>query len=193
MKKFYLLALCAALILSLCSCGWLVDVEDTPPPSDTAAVESAPEPPEETQEPEEPTQEPAQEPGPTAEAPPPRAEAIGVSDKDIGDLLTIKATTVRGDTTGNWRYSGFSEVGVDITEYALSYYNEYFSSDDELHAVINFATNTTYSLNPMAGMLFVSAYERVDGEEHDAGIMFTGLSLGEYIVYLDNGDIEKID
>lgn len=35
-------------------------------------------------------------------------------------------------------------------------------------------------------------HEYVDKEEHDAKIMSSGMVLSEYYIYLDNGDIEKI-
>lgn len=127
-----------------------------------------------------------------AEIPEPRETAIGKSDKSVDGLITIKATTVRNDKTGNWRYSGFSESRVDISEYALSYYNEYFESDKEIHAVINFANKTTTRISCFGEMLFVTVLKYVEKEEHDANIMFSGEVIKDYIVYTDNGDIEDI-
>ena len=127
------------------------------------------------------------------EIPEPRETAIGKSDKTIDWFISPKATTVRNDVTGNWRYSGFSESGIDISEYALNYYNEYFENDNEIHAVINFANKTTSRINYSSGMLFVTVLEYVDGEEHDAKLMFSGDVLQDFIVYTDNGDIEQID
>lgn len=127
------------------------------------------------------------------EIPAPRETAIGKSDKVVDWFISPEATTVRNDVTGNWRYSGFSESGVDISEYALNYYQEYFKSDDEIHAVINFANNTTTRISCMFGMLFVTVFEYVEGEEHDAKLMFSGDVLQDFIVYTDNGDIELID
>ncbi len=128
-----------------------------------------------------------------AEIPEPRETAIGKSDKEVDWFISPKATTVRNDVTGNWRYSGFSESGIDISEYALSYYNEYFESDDEIHAVINFANKTTTRISCSGGMLFVTVLEYVDGEEHNAKLMFSGEVLQDFIVYTDNGDIEPLD
>ena len=191
MKRILSLILGAALCLSLAACSdWLVDIEESPSPAatDTATPSPSETPPETT--PETPTPEPT--PEAPVDTPPPRAEATGKSDKEVDKLLTIKATTVRNDTTGNYRYSGFSEMGIDFVDYAVSYYNDYFKADNEVHAVINFANNTTTSINCMAGVLFVTVHERVDGEEHDAALMFSGMPLVEYMVYLDNGDIEEI-
>lgn len=126
------------------------------------------------------------------EKPPQRETATGKSNKSVDGLITIKATIVRNDKTGNWRYSGFSESGVDISEYALSYYNEYFESDKEIHAVINFANKTTTRISCSGEMLFVAVLKYVEKEEHDANIMFSGEVIKDYIVYTDNGDIEDI-
>ncbi len=128
-----------------------------------------------------------------SDIPKPRETAIGKSDKIIDWFISPKATTVSNDVTGNWRYSGFSESGVDISEYALNYYNEYFEADNEIHAVINFANKTTTRISYSLGMLFVTVFEYTDGEEHDAKIMFSGNVLQDFIIYTDNGDIEQID
>ena len=121
-----------------------------------------------------------------------RKTAIGKSDKEVSFFVSPEATTVYGDVTGNWRYSGFSESGIDITEYALDYYNKYFESDKEIHAVVNFANKTTTQISFSMGMLFVTVREYVDGEEHDAKLTFSGNVLQDFIVYTDNGDIEDI-
>lgn len=44
----------------------------------------------------------------------------------------------------------------------------------------------------VSGLLYVSVYEYTKGEEHDAKAMFGGTHLVDYIVYTDNGDIEKV-
>mgnify|MGYP000787866733 FL=1 len=41
-------------------------------------------------------------------------------------------------------------------------------------------------------MLDVSIYEYVDGEEHDAKLLFGGTLLKQYFVYTDTGEIEEI-
>lgn len=63
-------------------------------------------------------------------------------------------------------------------------------SDDEVHAIINFANNTTHGFNSGGDRLLVTVLDYVDGEEHDAKKMFGGTLLESYCVYLDNGDIE---
>lgn len=119
-------------------------------------------------------------------------EIVGVSDKDISEISMNFAGKVRNDVTENWRYSTTSE-NIDIENYALSYYQEYFESDNEIHGIINFTRKTTARLNMSGGMIFLSVYDYVDGEEHDAKIMFSGTPLASYIIYTDNGDIEKTE
>ena len=41
-------------------------------------------------------------------------------------------------------------------------------------------------------ILSVTIHEYVNKEELDAKKLFSGMVLGEYWIYLDNGDIEKI-
>ena len=110
---------------------------------------------------------------------------VGVSDKDISDLDPVFWKSVVNDATGKWRYATISD-DVNISDYALSYYKEYFKSDDEVHAIINFANKTTTRI-------LISVLDDVDGEEHDAKKMFGGTPLESYCVYLDNGDIEKTE
>ncbi|MDE6914235.1 MAG: hypothetical protein K2P35_11175, partial [Lachnospiraceae bacterium] len=50
--------------------------------------------------------------------------------------------TYRNDTTGNWRLARIAE-DINIEEYAVDYYNNYFQADSEIHIIINFNLNTT--------------------------------------------------
>lgn len=126
------------------------------------------------------------------EPPAPRENAIGKSNKVIDWFVSPKAAKVRNDKTGKWRYSVFTQGGIDISEYALKYYEDYFNSDNEIHAVINLTNKTSTRISYNYGMLFVTVHRYVDGEENDANLMFSGIVLQDFIVYTDNGDIEKI-
>lgn len=117
-------------------------------------------------------------------------EIIGISEKDISDLHLVYYESVIDDVTGKWRLSVMSE-DIDIQDYIYSYYNNYFKDDTEIHGIVNLSSNTTARINCTAGMLFVTEYSYVDGEEHDAKLLYSGTPLKSYIVYVDNGDIEK--
>lgn len=117
---------------------------------------------------------------------------VGVSDKDVSEISMNFAGKVRNDVTENWRYSTTSE-DIDIENYVLSYYKEHFENDNEIHGIINFTRKTTARLNASGNTIFLSLYDYVDGEEHDAKIMFSGTPLASYIIYTDNGDIEKAE
>ena len=71
-----------------------------------------------------------------------RENIIGTSNKDFKKISTSKPTKVRNDTTGNWKQSKITTTD-DILEYAKSYYDNNFTSDDEIHAIVNFTLNTT--------------------------------------------------
>lgn len=108
-------------------------------------------------------------------------------------MLQIKTQKVKNDKTGNWRYSAYSEKDIDIFDYAVEYYKNYFSSNKEIHAVINFANKTTARLQTYDGKyLFLTILEYVDGEEHDATIMFSGNVLKEYTIDIDTGEIDSL-
>lgn len=117
---------------------------------------------------------------------------VGISNKDIEDLKPVFYKSVINDVTGNWRYATIAD-NIDIEEYALSYYKNYFGADNEVHAIINFTRNTTTRLNYSGGVITVTILDYVDGEEHDAKQLFSGEVLGTYYVYTDNGDIEKVE
>lgn len=121
-----------------------------------------------------------------------RKGMYGISNQDIHDVdATFRADKVRNDSTGNWRISVIAN-NIDMLKYALSYYKWKFLDDDEIHAIVNFNYNTTTKISVMGNMLDVTVHEYVDGEEHDANLLFGGMLLNEYFVYLDNGDIEKV-
>ena len=117
---------------------------------------------------------------------------VGISDKDMTEVYSTKYDSVRNDVTEKCICLVIAENNFDITEYALSCYKNYFDSDETILAVINLTTKTSASISKVAGNLYVSQYEYVDGEEHDAKIMFSGMHLLDYIVYIDNGDIEEV-
>lgn len=126
--------------------------------------------------------------------PPQRETAIGKSDKDVDELTPSPTTpqTVHNDKTGNLRYAGFGNKDVDFSKYALSYYEKRFASDKEIHAIMNFTDQTTTRITCGNGMLFVTVFKYVKGEDYDVDLMFTGDIINDYIVYTDNGDIEEI-
>lgn len=81
----------------------------------------------------------------------------------------------------------------DATEYALDYYNTLFSSDDEIHAVVNFTLNPTTKISVLYdGTLDIMVLECVDGEEHDANLLFSGNPLQEYWINTETGEAEKV-
>jgi hypothetical protein len=120
-------------------------------------------------------------------------EIVGISNKDISNLNPNYYDHVNNDVTGNWRYLSIAQNGIIPEEYALSIYNQYFDNDSNVIAVVNFSTKTTTCINCMGNILSVDTYEYVDGEEHDAKLLFTGMKYSSSWVYLDNGDIETIE
>lgn len=121
-----------------------------------------------------------------------RGEIIGTSNKNFRSINKSKPRNVRNDVTNNWRLSSIA-THEDILEYALSYYKYNVKSEDEIHAIVNFTLNTTTKISYLYGnAISVRIQEYVDKEEHDAKKLFSGMLLGEYIIYMDNEDIEKV-
>ena len=77
-------------------------------------------------------------------------------------ISTSKPTKVRNDTTGNWKLSKIATTD-DILEYAKSYYDNNFTSDDEIHAIVNFTLNTTTCVSTLFdNIISVTIHEYVD-------------------------------
>lgn len=118
--------------------------------------------------------------------------AISSGSYEIGDLTFNFEDSVRNDSTGKWRISKIAE-SAESTDYALDYYKTLFSADDEIHAIINFSKNTTTKISVISSeLLDVTVQEYVDGEEHDAKLLFSGNLLKEYHINTSTGEIEEI-
>ncbi len=107
------------------------------------------------------------------------------------DGISFHISNVRNDVTGNWRIALISE-NIQMQDYAVDYYKEYFEDDKEIHAIVNFNYNTTTKLSVVGDSIDVTVYEYVDKEEHDAKKLFGGKLLKEYFVNIKTGEIEEI-
>ncbi len=120
-------------------------------------------------------------------------EFIGISNKDISNLNVSFSDTIPEDVTGNWRLATISD-DIEFLEYAASYYDNYFESDDETHFIINYTDNTITCITKYFDeFIFLAVSEHVEGEEDSAKKLQSGDFLNQYWIYLDNGDIEKIE
>ncbi len=120
----------------------------------------------------------------------PEAEPASAESSPL-DGISFRADKVRNDTTGNWRISLIAE-NIDMSEYALDYYKQYFTDDSEIHFIVNFNYNTTTKIMVMGGDLDVTVQEYVAKEEHDAKMLGSGTVLAEYFVNKETGEVEKI-
>lgn len=116
----------------------------------------------------------------------PKKEAQTALKNDIS--LTWLSSSVRNDTTGKWRVSECL-TNKRPSEYAKQYYDAFFASDDEIHAVINFTLNTTNKFTIQSGDLYVDTFEYVQGEEHDANSLFTGNLLHSCQINKETGNV----
>lgn len=90
----------------------------------------------------------------------------------------IAVSSVRNDVTGKWRVA--SIVSTErIDKYKVEYYNKFFNSDDEIHFIVNFTLGTTTKIMIMNDMIYITGYEHIDGEEHDAKKLGSGMVLVE--------------
>lgn len=130
-----------------------------------------------------------------------KAENESAMDSERADIATdddplgfnvMFSNSYKNDTTGNWRLARIAE-DIDIEEYALDYYKNYFKSDDEIHIIVNFTRNTTTRIISFGGaILDVTIMDYVDGEEHDAKLACSGTLLSEYQIDVETGAIDKI-
>lgn len=125
-----------------------------------------------------------------AESTAPEAEPASTESLPL-DGISFRADKVRNDTTGKWRISLIAE-NIDMSEYALDYYKQYFTDDSEIHFIVNFNYNTTTKIMVMGGDLDVTVQEYVAKEEHDAKMLGSGTVLAEYFVNIETGELEKV-
>ncbi len=118
-------------------------------------------------------------------------EAEGSAASSPLDGIKFRADKVRNDATGNWRISCIAE-NLDMSEYALDYYKQYFTDDSEIHFIVNFNYNTTTKIMVSGGSLDVTVQDYVSKEEHDAKVLGSGEVLAEYFVDKNTGEIEKV-
>lgn len=118
-------------------------------------------------------------------------ESDGADDEE--NILTFFfADNVNNDVTGKWRIAKVS-TKISTEKYALDYYKKFFSSDDEIHAIVNFTDSTTTCITQLfSDTIDVTIHNYIDGEEHDAKVLFGGDTLEEYWINVNTGEIEDI-
>lgn len=183
-KKWWFWLIVVLVVGSIGAAGSEEQPTSSPVAADNTALENT------NKEAEEQTKVEKDEQKPTTDNVTHRNNMYGISNKPIDDIK-ISVGKVRNDKTGNWRIATIAE-NINIEEYAKSYYEKYFKNDNELHGIVNFNYNTTTQISVIGDRLDIRIYEYVDKEEHDANLLYTGTPLGEFWVYLDNGDIEKV-
>ena len=99
---------------------------------------------------------------------------------------------VRDDVTGNWRLSECASKDT-VDKYALDYYRAYFEDDKEIHGIINFTLKTTTRLRVFNGTILCDTLEYVDGEEHSAKTLFSGLLLTQKEIDIETGEVTDIE
>lgn len=113
-------------------------------------------------------------------------------DTTVNGVDILFRNSVRNDTTDKWKLARVS-TSKDIIEYAKEYYDTYFSSDDEIHAIINFHLETTNKLSMLSSdIMDIQVMEHVDKEELDANTLFSGMPLSEYHLTLSTGEVKEI-
>lgn len=118
-----------------------------------------------------------------------KKKEIKAGDYTIDDIEFNYSPEVRNDVTGNWRISTIADTDADAFDYCVDYYKEMFSSDEEIHGIVNFSTNTTSKISVLYdGVLDVCVYEYLDGEEHDAQLLFGGDLLKEDFISIETGE-----
>ena len=150
--------------------------------SDTSSTEAVKETVASTEETEEKEAEPTEEVDPKEEL------QKALEDKEA----LIFFGDVRNDKTGKWRYAMYSESDTQET-FAADYYKAFFEDDSEIHALINATRKTTARLTVMDDTIDVTILQYVDGEEHDAALLFSGNVMAEYWVNKETGEVEDLN
>ncbi|MBR1692308.1 MAG: hypothetical protein IJ711_05980, partial [Lachnospiraceae bacterium] len=126
-----------------------------------------------------------------SDANPPVDDESTEAQKHLDSIGIHFSDHVPNDVTGNFRLARVSSSDF-ITDYAIDYYKAYFKNNEEIHAVVNFTTNTTTRLAVYGNILFVDVYEYVDKEELDAKQLCRGTLLSSYQINIDTREIDEI-
>lgn len=118
----------------------------------------------------------------------------GASSKDSSneDSIACATSSVSNDVTGNWRILSVAEART-VDDYAVDYYKKCFESDTEIHAIVNFTYKTTTKIMHLGDLVNVTVYEYVDGEEHDAKKLFSGMVLTDKFYDVETGKEVDLD
>ncbi len=124
---------------------------------------------------------------PENNAPETSAETVG---EPAPNISFDYCGNVKNDKTGKWRLTKVDST-LDVTEYALYYYNNYFESDDEIHAIINYSNDTTIRIRAISvlGLLDVTTLTHIQGEENDADVLFGGDVINNYMINIKTGEL----
>ena len=100
---------------------------------------------------------------------------------------------VPNDATGNWRL-GVVYDDTDLKEYVVDYYNYFCRDDIEVHGIVNLGLKTTAAISKvMSDTLDVTVMEYVDGEEHDADLLYSGAELERYWINMETGEVDPVE
>ena len=121
----------------------------------------------------------------------PIGEETTLTDPEL-ESIEFAVSDVQNDVTGNWRISKISE-SIIMSDHAAAYYQKYFENDDEIHAIVNFSKGTTTKIMKSPLGIYVATYEYVDGEEHDAKKLFSGMLLTEQYFDSETGEEIEVD
>lgn len=129
-------------------------------------------------------------------------EDSDASTNDISKQLEEKygmtgGRDVRNDTTGGWTIDVISSSEAnDPSKWAVDYVNAFWEEGNTVKWIVNFANNTTTSINNYSGdklNIIVTQREYVDGEEHDANVLGGGMELQSWNIYYDDNNKLVID
>lgn len=121
-------------------------------------------------------------------------EKLGGSDYKVNGIDDdVHTQSVRNDSTGSWKYCMIAQSGITAEDFAYNYYKTCFESGDTVHYIVNVSTNTTTCISDIGGFVSVTTTEYVDGEEHDASTLGSGMVLGSWILYTDTGEMESVE
>lgn len=114
--------------------------------------------------------------------------------KELKDKYGMKGgSSVRNDVTGGWTIETIASADAnDPSVWAYDYYQAFWEDGNTVKWIVNFANNTTTSINASDGnsMIFVTQRDYVEDEEHDAKALGGGTELKSWVMYIgDDGNL----
>lgn len=112
---------------------------------------------------------------------------------EINDISVTYYAEIENDATGNWRLAIIDDTS-DLKNYVGDFYKKFVTNNSEILGIVNLGLKTTTRISMiMPGTLDITIMEYINGEEHDANILYSGKMLDHFWFNIETGEVDSLD